>query len=247
MRREGQLRHNLQAIMARADGNDGRDARCHGRHRPADPRHGAAAGRRHPVSTGRPLRSQWPLANGGRVFCRHGRAATRGRGPLAAASLVWLVQYYSSGEAAWRNRPRSRSTSGKPRPRLRWSTRRRGTCVRRPSRPLHVQSGAGLASEMRASGGRLEKGGRLCQTTRDVTTGAVGEPMARFPLAAAQRGKRGCRGRPILDYAAPPAALTTPGGRVPRANFGCSTAKASRPKSCGPRPGRGQASTRRPA
>ena len=35
------------------------------------------------------------------------------RHPLAGASLVWLVQYYASSEAAWRMTKPSRSTPGK--------------------------------------------------------------------------------------------------------------------------------------
>ena len=55
MRREAQLRRNLQAILAAGRRKRRTRRPLPGRHRPADPRHGARAGRRDAVSTGRSL------------------------------------------------------------------------------------------------------------------------------------------------------------------------------------------------
>jgi photosystem II stability/assembly factor-like uncharacterized protein len=186
MRREVQARRNLQAIVAQAEGGDGTDERY-------------LAGIGEQTRKMAPDRAAEVLLFLADRYCRQGRwelaadchdqiVERCGDQPLAASSLVWLIQYYASGEAAWRNRAAQqinvRQASAQTPVLDAPSGDVRQAAV---SAPLHVQSGAGLASEMRASGGRLEKAAGYAKQLETLRPALFGEPMARFPLAAAQR------------------------------------------------------------
>lgn len=201
-KREVQMRRNLQAILARSE-SDERDGRFL-----AD--FGEQTRRMEPARAAEVLfqlgeryhrLGRWPSA----AECFELVVERYPTSPLAGKSLVWLVQYYASGEAAWRNRApqqhrveqvsgreptmpsRAQSAKEKAAPE---GMRAVGRGVRRQAAigaGAEVASAAGLVLGDAEAAERLAKAAGYGKQLEELQPALYGEPAARFPLAVAQR------------------------------------------------------------
>jgi photosystem II stability/assembly factor-like uncharacterized protein len=185
MRREAQLRRNLQAILAQADSGDGSDGRF-------------LAGIGQQTRTLAPARAAEVLFQLAERYDREGRwelaaecfamIVDRYPGyPLAASSLVWLVQYYASSEAAWRNRSAQQMSVQQvsaQAPPLKSDRVERAGGV---SAAARIERSGGLVTDVAQSDGRLAKAAGYAKQLEQLEPALFGEPTVRFPLAAAHR------------------------------------------------------------
>ena len=133
--------------------------------------------------------------------------------PLAGPALLWLVQYYASGEAAWRVQGASGCT-----------TVQASAPADRPGPSWRTASGAG--------GGRGQG-----SSSRPTRACSASRPCG-FPLCVADR-VRGFRATPTAtSWPSGAAPRTTPGGPVPRPSSGWPSRRGSRrsrwPSASGP-------------
>ncbi len=117
--------------------------------------------------------------------------------PLAGAALVWLVQYYSSGEAAWRNRQTDRlvaqqiDTVAAPQASDKAGSHkgeRIGTTARESAAPARrVSASGGLVSPADLSTQRAQQAASLAKKLGELDAALLAEPRVGFPLAIAHR------------------------------------------------------------
>lgn len=198
LRREAQMRRNLQAILAQSENDTEREGRFL-------------------ADIGQQTRSlandraAEVLAHLAERYLRHGRtdlaaecydmiAERYPEQPLAAAALVWLLQYYASGEAAWRERAGqqllARQVSATaPLPEGRTEPQpiagplgivRRGAAT---TAGATGGTGGGLIKHLQADGGqaRLEQAAGYAKQIEQRHPALFAEPKVRFPLAVVQR------------------------------------------------------------
>jgi hypothetical protein len=195
MRREAQMRRNLQAILAQAEKGDGRDGRF-------------LADIGEQTRTMQPARAVDVLFQLAQRYYRQGRwelaaecfdliVARYPHHPLAGPSLAWLIQFHASGEAAWRIRAPQQlsvqqvtahapiikpdadnSFDGEP-----GEARQAGGIAA----AAQVRGGSGLARDLRQADARLAKAGAYAKQLEQLQPALFAEPAVRFPLAVAQR------------------------------------------------------------
>ncbi|MBI3837904.1 MAG: hypothetical protein HY288_08225 [Planctomycetia bacterium] len=195
MRRAAKMRRNLQAILAQADKGDGRDGRF-------------LADIGEQTRTMQPSRAVDVLFQLAERYYHQGRwelaaecfdliVARYPNHPLTGRSLVWLVQYHASSEAAWRNRApqqlsvqqvtaqapivqrdKDNSFDGEP-----GHVQQAGAI----SAAADVQRGNGLARDLRQGEGRLAKATAYAKQIEQLQPALFAEPAVRFPLAVTQR------------------------------------------------------------
>jgi photosystem II stability/assembly factor-like uncharacterized protein len=206
MRREVQLRRNLQAILVQSesDDRDGRFLADFGQQtRQLEPARAAEvlfqlADRYH-------RKGRWELA----AECFNLIVERYPTHALAGKALVWLVQYYSSSEAAWRNRSPQQHTLAQVSAQAPSENRDAGaeigqsvdgaTSIRAVQlagglrRKAEISAGAEIA---RAGGvvvgetetaARLAKAAAYAKQLEQLQPALFGEPVVRFPLAVAHR------------------------------------------------------------
>jgi len=133
--------------------------------------------------------------------------------PLAGAALVWLVQYYASGEAALRNRGANQVSrqhvatqafaapqggrDGIPAGGVGGAVQQLGSVVQAAG----VTPSGGKASDREQSMERAERASGYAQQLEQIDPGVAFEPRVRFPLAIAQR-RQGLSGPAIRFYQA---------------------------------------------
>jgi len=112
--------------------------------------------------------------------------------PLATASLVWLVQYYSSSEAGWRVAQRQKVNS-------REVNMRQASAIAKPSAGLHPVERAGggrstktrnhtaIAQVQSLGDDRATRAANYAKQLEQSQPAMFAEPAVRFPLAAAHR------------------------------------------------------------
>ncbi len=201
MRRQAQVRRNLQAILAQADGDDSREGRFL-----------ADVGEQ--TRTMEPSRAAEVVFQLGQRYFRQGRwelaaecfdlVAQRYQDhPLAGAALVWLVQYYASAEAAWRIRTpqqinSQQVTAQQPSAEAPLLKRGRGRAsggqagdvklAAGATAPGQVQQAAGLVADLRAGEtSRTERARNYAKQLEQIQPALFAEPIVRFPLGAADR------------------------------------------------------------
>ncbi len=206
MRREVQLRRNLQAILAQSEKDD-RDGRFladfAGQTRMLEPARAAEvlfqlADRYH-------RQGRWELA----AECFDLIVERYPTHPLAGKSLVWLVQYYASSEAAWRNRapqqhtvqhvsaqqpvvdrlgPGKADRSGR-RAAGDGDAQLAGGARREPvvSAAAQVERAGGVVVGAGDTDARFAKAAGYGKQIEQLEPGLYGEPLVRFPLALAHR------------------------------------------------------------
>lgn len=205
MRREVHLRRNLQAILAQSESND-RDGRFL-----AD--FGQQTKMLEPARAAEVLfqladryyrQGRWELA----AECFDLIVERYPTHPLVGKALVWLVQYYASAEAAWRNRApqqhtamqvtaaapsaarRSREiTAGANQADGEQSVELASAARVRPavSSGAQVARGGGLVLGVDEKVARLEKAAGYAKQLEQLQPALFGEPVVRFPLAVAHR------------------------------------------------------------
>jgi photosystem II stability/assembly factor-like uncharacterized protein/tetratricopeptide (TPR) repeat protein len=117
--------------------------------------------------------------------------------PLAGASLVWLVQYYASGEAAWRLRQTDRLTAeqvsavepihSEDGPRGK-KAERIVTATRGPNAPARqIATQGGLIGGTDQAAARAQQAATLAKRLNEVEAALLAEPRVGFPLAIAHR------------------------------------------------------------
>ncbi len=100
------------------------------------------------------------------------------RHALAAPALEWLVQYYASGEAAWRIQGSQRSVNV------------RASAAEIPGeRPYAVRQASALSIDLSQQIDRQQQAALFAQTIEQHMPALYAEPMIRFPLAAADRAR----------------------------------------------------------
>jgi photosystem II stability/assembly factor-like uncharacterized protein/tetratricopeptide (TPR) repeat protein len=198
-KREAQLRRNLQAILAQAENGqqDGRFLADFGEQtRQLEPDRAAEV----MVQLGERYQRQgrWELA----AECFELVVERYPKSTLATRSLVWLVQYYASTEAAWRMRagqqhtiqqvtalqPARRPAAG-PVTAPRDGARQAGGAGARPEvgARADVERGGGTVVGSSEIQTRLEKACGYARQIEQLHPGLYGEPVVRFPLAVAHR------------------------------------------------------------
>ncbi len=192
--REVQMRRNLQAMLAQAESADGADGRF-------------VAGIGEQTRKMAPARAAEVLFQLAERYFRQGQWGMAAEcfdmvverypdQPLATQSLVWLIQYYASGEAAWRYRAAHQiavrqvsaqspaldpQSGGQPKGQV----RRAGGI----SAPAQMEGGNGLVRESVSSESRLAKASGYAKQLEALRPALFVEPAVRFPLAVAQRGQ----------------------------------------------------------
>ena len=151
--------------------------------------------------------------------------------PLAAASLVWLVQYYSSGEAAWRMTKTQQIgvqqvTALEPAAGL---GRRAQPIPARPPGQV-VSAAAGLIAGPDGAQTWPARAAALGKKLEQTDPALLAEPRVRFPLAVAET--RGGQARRPSDFTRPGAGPrpTIPGRARPPSNSGFPRTMARRPR-----------------
>ncbi len=202
VRREALMRRNLQAILARAedDSRDGRFLADIGQQtRGMAPERAAEV--LYQLAQRYYRQGRWELA----AECFDLIVERYPAHSLAGASLVWLLQYYASSEAAWRNRSTQQLTAQQatalapivkgratepledPAGEVRQAGgARRGEAI---AAGAQVAIGGGLVLDARESQERLAKAAGYAKQIEQLQPALFGEPMVRFPLAAAHRGQ----------------------------------------------------------
>jgi photosystem II stability/assembly factor-like uncharacterized protein/tetratricopeptide (TPR) repeat protein len=171
MRREAQLRRNLQAILARADAGDAQDGRFLATigQQTRDMQPDRAAEVLYQLADRYYHQGRWEQA----AECFGLIAERYPQNPLAASSLMWLVQYYGSGEAARRGRA--------PQGAVRLATAiESGGGVERAGGPA-------AARDAQASDDPSAKAAAYAKQLEQIQPALFGEPTVRFSLAAAHR------------------------------------------------------------
>ncbi|MEX0675920.1 MAG: YCF48-related protein [Pirellulales bacterium] len=196
-RREAQRFRNLQAILAQAD-SDQRDghflANIADQTRDMEP--GRAAEVLFQLAERYWIRGRWDLA----AECYEVIAERHATHPLAGASLVWLVQYYASGEATWRSRGAGQIAAGQATPIAKvHSGPSQGSANERAGQAGGVRQAAAVSG----AAGVVQKGGVVAsekptsqhaaraslfaEQLEQVEPALAVEPRVRFPLAVALR------------------------------------------------------------
>ncbi|MCC6824041.1 MAG: tetratricopeptide repeat protein, partial [Verrucomicrobia subdivision 3 bacterium] len=197
-KREAQLRRNLQAILTQAEdgGRDGRFLADFGEQtRQLEPSRAADV----LVQLGERYQRQgrWELA----AECFELVVERYPKSTLATRSLVWLVQYYASSEAAWRMRASQQHTIQQVtalqparRPAIEPAPPSVGA---QPAGAAAVRPEIGARADVARAGGtvvgegelqtRLAKACGYARQIEQLQPGLYGEPVVRFPLAVAHR------------------------------------------------------------
>jgi photosystem II stability/assembly factor-like uncharacterized protein/tetratricopeptide (TPR) repeat protein len=198
-RREAQRFRNLQAILAQAD-SDPRDG--HYLANIADQTRGMEPERAAEVlfqlAERYWIRGRWDLA----AECYEVIAERHATHPLAGAALVWLVQYYASGEAALRSGGAGQVVSSQA---TAYGTVSKdlpaGNVLKLPpagqtggvrqtgavAAGANVVQTGGPVVNQDQDGGRSAKASGYAQQLEQVEPALAFEPRVRFPLAVAQR------------------------------------------------------------
>jgi photosystem II stability/assembly factor-like uncharacterized protein len=175
-RREAQRFRNLQAILAQADNHE-RDGRflasIADQTRDMEPARAAEV--LFQLAERYWIRGRWDLA----AECYEVIAERHADHPLAGASLVWLVQFYASGEAALRGGPGGAITAAN-RP---GEVRQAGGV----SAAADVAQAGGPVVASHAAGDRAAKAAGYAEQLEQVEPALAYEPRVRFPVAVAQR------------------------------------------------------------
>lgn len=182
IRRSAQARRNLNAILARYDEQGQDDGRYLAEVtelvRTMDGGHAAdvllqLARRYHE-------RGQWELA----AETYDAVVERYPKHPASGAALVWLVQYYASGEAAWRVSQTQQVNTAN---RIAGGPKSGGeTELRAASRNVRASAVVGLGN------GDVDRPSRAAGYAKQLeahSAALFSEPMVRFPLAAAHRGQ----------------------------------------------------------
>lgn len=198
-KREAQLRRNLQAILAQAeDGQrDGRFLADFGEQtRQLEP--GRAAEVLVQLGERYQRQGRWELA----AECFELVVERYPKSTLATRSLVWLVQYYASSEAAWRMRADQQHTiqqvtalqpargpAAEPKGAPRGSVRQASGAEAQPEVGARagISRGGGTVVGSSEIQTRLEKACGYARQIEQLHPGLYGEPVVRFPLAVAHR------------------------------------------------------------
>ena len=194
MRREAQMRRNLQAILAQAETEQGAG------------RFLADIGRQ--TKTMEAGRAAEVLFQLGRQYHRQGRWELAAEcfemiverypsHPLSGSSLVWLVQYYASSEAAWRSRSSQQMTAQQvnavapllDRGRARLPDKKSGSVQQAGGvgAAAQVANSGGLLGDSRANDARWAKAAGYGKQLEQLQPALFAEPPTRFPLAVAHR------------------------------------------------------------
>jgi len=248
-RREAQRFRNLQAILARAD-NDQRDG--HFLANIADQTKGMEPERAAEVlfqlAERYWIRGRWDLA----AECYEVIAERHAAHPLAGAALVWLVQYYSSGEAALRGGGAGQVMASQA---IAYGTVSKNPTAGNVVKPTSARQAGAVAAgtNVAQTAGpvvnrdqtpqRSAKASGYAEQLEQVEPALAFEPRVRFPLAVAQR-RQGLSGGAQRFYQAlsrsrPADAwwaiaqtelwLTEPGDRPPKEIWNCPRA-AGKPR-----------------
>jgi photosystem II stability/assembly factor-like uncharacterized protein len=195
MRREAQMRRNLQAILAQAekgDASDGRFLASIGEQtRTMQP--SRAVDVLFQLAERYYLQGRWELA----AECFDLIVVRYPHHPLTGRALVWLVQYHASGEAAWRVRAPQQLSVQQVTAQAPIVKRDKDNSfdaepgeVRQASgiaAAAQVRHGTGLARDLRQTEGRLAKASGYAKQLEQIQPALFAEPTVRFPLAVAQR------------------------------------------------------------
>jgi hypothetical protein len=199
LRREAQLRRNLQAIMTSSSSDDARDNRLMAdlgeQTKNMQPERAAELlyqlAERY-FATGR-----WDMA----AQCYDSIVERYPKQPLAGPALVWLLQFHASAEASWRLRARQQiqversvtaPPSGAKQEKIKAFNSARGIVEPEPASPVaaaaHLERGQGLIREARAVGAEQEsRASGYAKELEQLQPALFAEPAVRFPLAAAHR------------------------------------------------------------
>jgi len=203
-KREAQLRRNLQAILSQAEDNqrDGRFLADFGEQtKQLEPTRAAEVLVQ--LAERYQRQGRWELA----AECYELVVERYPKSPLAARSLVWLVQYFASSEAAWRVRaPQQHTVEQVTALAPAASDRARVNPAEPKSRTAATEAGnvrrldeVGARAGVERAGGvvvagnetqtRLEKACGYAKQIEQLQPGLYGEPELRFPLAVAHKQK----------------------------------------------------------
>ncbi len=187
MRREVQLRRNLQAILAKAETAEGAESRFLASigDQTRDLQPARAADVLNQLADRYRRSGRWDLA----AECHELLVERHADQPIAAASLVWLVQYYASGEAAWRDASGQQINVRQVSALVSAVDGAEGAAggAGRIAAPARLDAGAALAGRVSSSASRLEKASGYAKQLEALRPALYGEPVVRFPLSAAQR------------------------------------------------------------
>jgi photosystem II stability/assembly factor-like uncharacterized protein len=199
LKREAQLRRNLQAIMTSTAGGDGRDDRL-------------MANLGEQTKTMRPDRAaelldqlaqryfasgRWELA----AECYDAVVERYPNQPLAGPALIWLLQFHASAEAAWRIRAPQQihvaQAVAAPRPKqqqdkIKAFNAARGVVEPEPGPPVaqaaHLERGQALVADARPGGSDHDtRVNAYAKELEQLQPALFAEPAVRFPLASAHR------------------------------------------------------------
>jgi photosystem II stability/assembly factor-like uncharacterized protein len=111
---------------------------------------------------------------------------------LTPAALVWLVQYYASGEAAWRARRAPRLIADQPQPPAPEQTRTLGQVLPvgdRPEARVNVARAQSLVVDGSAEIDRPARAAHFAKLLERMDTALHVDPRVQFPLAAVHRSQ----------------------------------------------------------
>lgn len=103
------------------------------------------------------------------------------RHPLAAPAVLWLIQYYASGEAAWRVQGPQRCAVGQALP--------VPTEASPKEHPYAVRQASALSIDASRQEGRADRAAELGSRIERTRPLLFAEPALRFPLAVAHRNQ----------------------------------------------------------
>ena len=199
LRREAQLRRNLQAIMTSSSVGDGRDNRLMAdlgdQTKNMQPER--AAELLYQLAERYFMTGRWDMA----AECYDSIVERYPKQPLAGPALVWLLQFHASGEAAWRMRaPQQiqveRAAAVQPSPakqdKIKAFNAARGVVEPEPASPIataaHLERGQGLIRDARTGGAEQDsRATGYAKELEQLQPALFAEPAVRFPLAAAHR------------------------------------------------------------
>ena len=105
--------------------------------------------------------------------------------PLSGKAMIWLIQYWSSGEFAWRMQTRQKINTGS-------GTFKIDSAVRpasgaEPNAVMNLRQGTQLAVDDQALTNRTQKAEQMGKWMERLMPVLFDEPLVRFPLAASHR------------------------------------------------------------
>jgi hypothetical protein len=203
LKREAQLRRNLQAIVSAASSGDGRDGRLMvdlaDQTKAMQP--DRAAELLYQLAERYFASGRWDMA----AECYDTIVDRYPKQPLAGPALVWLLEYYASAEAAWRTRGSQQikveqavvtqvaaPTTGQSKlDKIKAFNAGRGVIEPEPAMPAapaaHLERGQGLINDMHTAQDRDTRANGYANELEQLQPALFAEPMVRFPLAAVHR------------------------------------------------------------